>query len=58
MFQRGTLRIIESYQDFTCDETIEEEEKILSDDVMQAIKNKEAIPAADASCKGECMAGA
>ena len=49
VFQRGNLRIIESDQEFACDEIMEEEEKILSDDVMQAIKNKEAIAAADAS---------
>ena len=34
VIQRGTLRTIDSDQDFTYDEIMEEEVKILSDDVM------------------------
>ena len=31
---------------------------MLSEEVMQSIKNKEAIAASDESCKGEHIAGA
>ena len=58
VFQRGNLRIIESDQEFSSDDIREEDVKILSNDVIQAIKNEEAIAASDASCKGEHVAGA
>ena len=57
VFQRGNLRTIESGQDFMCDDVIEKEGKTLSDDMTQVIKNKEAISAAEVSCKGEFMTG-
>ena len=43
VFQRGNLRIIESDQEFASEEIMEEEKKILSDDVIQAIKIKRQL---------------
>ena len=50
--------MIESNKKCACVEASLEGGKVLSEDVTQAIKNKEAIATSDASCKGECMAGA
>ena len=57
LFKNGYLRIIDNDKEFVCDEIIDEEGKRLSEDTMQAIKNKEANAATDASVKYECMAG-
>ena len=57
LFQNGNLKISESNIDFICTETLLEGGKVLSDDFIQAIKNKEANAASDVSCKGEFMTG-
>ena len=48
----------ENDKDFISEDAIEEEVKKLSDDVIQAIKNNEAIAVIDASVEDEKMAGA
>ena len=58
VFKNGYLRIIESDKEFISDEIMEEEGKILCDDISQAIKNKEAIAASDGSIKEKHMARA
>ena len=53
VFKNRCLRIIENDKEFIGDETIEEGVKGLNNDTMQAIKNKEANAATDASAKDE-----
>ena len=57
VFKNGYLRIIENDKEFIGNEIIEEEVKILSEDAMQAIKNKEANAATDALEKYDHAAG-
>ena len=57
-FKNGALRITYNGKDFISEDTIEEEVKKLSDDVIQAIENNEAIAATDASVNDEIMTGA
>ena len=57
VFKNGGLRIIENDKEFVGDEITEEEGKGLSEDVFQAIKNKEANTKTDALAKDESMSG-
>ena len=45
VFKNVYLRTMDSDKEFTCDEIMEEEGKVLSDYAMHAIKNKEVIDA-------------
>ena len=58
VFNRGKLRIIESNKEFACAEESLGAGKVLSEDIIQDIKNKEAIAPSYESCKAECMTGA
>ena len=55
-FTNGVLITIDNDKYFIREDTIVEEVKKLSDDVIQAIKNKEANSVTDASAKNDHVA--
>ena len=57
-FTKAALRIINNNKEFYSSEPIEVEGKRLSEEVIQAIKNNEAMSAIDALVKDENMGGA
>ena len=56
-FTNRVLRIIDVDKEFISSDPIQVKGKKLNDDVIQAIKNNEAIAVADTSVKDEVMAG-
>ena len=57
-FTNGILRIINNDKDFINEDAIVEKVKKVNDDIVQAIKNKEANEATDESAKDNHMTGA
>ena len=57
-FAKGALIIINNNKEFYSSEPIEVEGKRISEVIIQAIKNNEAIAARDTSVKYEKMGGA